>query len=152
MVAAARQLQMIVQQQQSINLHGSPVQGSIVGHDQYHYQYQVGRDQYQVGRDQYNIQASNLVGPRAGRTARNVFGIVLIVLGFMMVIPAIGAIPFFDSLIHAMIQSTPGSDASDLTLASSFGTTAHVILYLMIGVGIFMVIMGVALRMGRSKN
>jgi len=144
-LAAARHLQTLVQQQQNISIRGSTLQGSI---------YQVGHDQYQVGRDQYNVHASELVGPGTRRGVRSVMSVLLIIGGLIVSIPAAGMLPFFDSLVQSMVQLPPGGpDVSGFTAtANSFGTAAHLMIYTIIGLGIVMVIVGILLRRNLRKS
>lgn len=140
-LAAARHLQNLVQQQQNISLRGSTLKGSL---------YQVGRDQYQVGRDQYNVHASGLVGSGTRRSARRVMSILLIIGGLIVSIPAASMLPFYDALVNSMVQNAP--TASGFTaIANSFGTAAHLIIYFLIGLGIVMVIGGIWLRRNLRK-
>jgi len=143
-LAAARYLQTVVQQQQKLVLHGSPVQGSI-------YQNQVGGNQNQVAGNQYNVQGE-LIGPKTRSGAKRVISILLIVGGLITAIPAAGMLPFFDAIVNGMQSVPSGSEGPNVTsIANAFGTTSHVMIYASIGLGIVMVIGGILL--GRnSKN
>lgn len=100
-LAAARHLQLMVQQQQNISLQGSPVQGSI---------YQVGHDQYQIGRDQWNVHADELVGPGIRRGIRLYFSIAVI-------LAVIGLIIAFFAWVHPFAPST-ASPSVQMTLTT----------------------------------
>lgn len=127
-LAAAKHLYTQVQYQQQISLKSSVVQGSIV---------QVGRDQFQAGRDQFHIHADELVGSRTRRGARSVIGVLLIIGGLLMSIPAAGMLPFFDS---------------DPTAPAGFHTSMHVMIFTIIGLGIVMVVGGVWLMRNMRKS
>lgn len=79
-LAAASYLQMQVQQQQTINLRSSTVQGSI----------------YQVGRDHYNVQQAELIGPKTiSRVVRIFFIIQLIFWGVVVIAGGVSSLVFF---------------------------------------------------------
>jgi hypothetical protein len=140
-LAAARYLHVLVQQQQiqfqqqqGINIQRSTLQGSI----------------YQAGGNQYNVDANKLVGPGTRRGVRRVVSVLLIVSGLITGIPAAGMLPFFDAIVNSVVQNPlSGSEASSFT---AFGTSVHIMIYTMIGLGVVMVIGGILLLISGKRT